>query len=134
MVQLARETGVSDAVHFEPVTANVVPWLRKMDIFVLPSREEALSNAIIEAMACGTCVVASDVGGNPELTGTNGERGCLFPVGDSAQLASQLIELAGNPEKRRALAREARTWVATNLSLAVSAARMGEIYFRRLGL
>ena len=130
--QLASALGVEGACHFQPAVSGVVPWLRVLDIFVLPSREEALSNAIIEAMACGICVVASEVGGNPELIGQN-ERGLLFPIGDDAALAGILLELAGDGDRRGRLAALARGWVERTLSISAMADRMGAIYDKHLG-
>ena len=60
--QLAIQLGVAQECHFEPSTPNVETWLRAVDIFVLPSLTEALSNALLEAMACSCAVVASRVG------------------------------------------------------------------------
>ena len=77
-----------------------------MDIFVLPSLSEALSNSLMEAMGCGCCPVASDTGGNPELV-TDGETGLLFPVGDAEALAERLALLLDQPEYRRRLAAQA---------------------------
>ena len=123
---LATELGIRNIVHFEPTTSDVTHWLRMLDIFVLPSRSEALSNAILEAMACGACVVASDVGGNPELTRS------LFPPGDAVQLAAVLRGLARDPAERAQLARAARQRVLDQFSIAASARRMGDIYEARL--
>src|SRR4029077_17040391 len=86
--------------HFEPAVGNVAPWLRAMDIFVLPSLSEALSNSLMEAMGCGCCPVASNTGGNPELV-TDGETGLLFPVGEADALAMCLARVLDEPEYRR---------------------------------
>ena len=72
--------GIREDCVFAVSTSQVRDWLRNMDIFVLPSLSEALSNALMEAMACGCAVVASNVGGNPELV-SNGETGLLFEPG-----------------------------------------------------
>ena len=129
--RIADESGVSRAALFAPSTADVVPWLRLIDIFVLPSISEALSNALIEAMACGACAVASRVGGNPELTGAD-DRGFLFEAGDSKQLAALLLHLAENPGLRRAKAAEARRWIVANMSIASAARNMAAIYEEHL--
>ena len=129
--RIADELGISRAVLFSPSTADVVPWLRLLDIFVLPSISEALSNALIEAMACGICTVASRVGGNPELTGAD-QRGFLFEAGDSDQLGALLLRLAENPELRRAKASEAREWIVANMSIAHAARNMAAIYEKHL--
>ena len=74
-------------------------------------RSEALSNALIEAMACGCCPVASDVGGNPELVASM-ETGLLFQPGDVADLVAKLELLAGDSALRRSLAARAAARIA----------------------
>ncbi|MDQ2899729.1 MAG: glycosyltransferase family 4 protein [Acidobacteriota bacterium] len=123
----AAELEILDACTFAPTTNRVADWLRSFDIFVLPSKSEALSNALMEAMACGCCVVASRVGGNPELTGED-ERGLLFDAGNSAQLAAALERLIAAPELRADLAAKATNFIHSGFSLAASAQRMGAIY------
>ncbi len=116
-----------EACHFEPATPQVTEWLSKLDIFVLPSRSEALSNSLMEAMACGCCVVASDIGGNPEMV-RHGETGMLFPAGDAKALASIFETLAANSALREALARNARAFIHEKFSIQAMGRRMGEIY------
>jgi glycosyltransferase involved in cell wall biosynthesis len=117
---------LSDCV-FEPGTPRVAEWLHGMDIFVLPSHSEALSNALMEAMACGCCVVASRVGGNPELV-AHGETGMLFQARDTAGLAEVLRLLVRDPARRAELAGNAARLIHSRFSLAAAAQRMGEIY------
>src|SRR5207244_161276 len=85
----ARRFALGGRCVFEPATRDVGAWLREIDIFVLPSLSEAFSNSLMEAMASGCCVVASRVGGNPELV-VEGETGLLFRAADSADLARSL--------------------------------------------
>jgi L-malate glycosyltransferase len=113
--------------HFQPAERNVAPWLRTMDIFVLPSLSEALSNSLMEAMGCGCCPVASDIGGNPELL-TDGETGLLFPVGDAASLAQRLERLLDDAAYRRALAHAACHRMHTEFTREIAARRMAAIY------
>jgi glycosyltransferase involved in cell wall biosynthesis len=61
----------------------------RIDIFVLPSLSEALSNALMEEMACRCAVAASQVGGNPELV-SDGTTGLLFEAGNASELANRL--------------------------------------------
>jgi glycosyltransferase involved in cell wall biosynthesis len=124
--QYAREADVADAVHFEPTTTQVREWLSSIDIFVLPSRSEAFSNSLMEAMACGCCAVASDVGGNPELV-KPGETGLLLKPRDPDDLAATLRTLIENPDLRRDLAARGQAFLA-NFSIESAARRMAEIY------
>jgi glycosyltransferase involved in cell wall biosynthesis len=124
---LSRDLAIAAACHFEPSVHDVVPWLRALDIFVLPSRSEALSNSLMEAMACGCCPVASDVGGNPELV-IPMQTGLLFKPGDHEDLAATLELLAANPALRGSLAAGAAAKIAREFSLEEAGRRMGEIY------
>jgi glycosyltransferase involved in cell wall biosynthesis len=124
--QYAREADVAAAVHFEPTATQVPEWLSSIDIFVLPSRSEAFSNSLMEAMACGCCAVASNVGGNPELV-KNGETGLLFKSRDPDDLAETLRTLIGNSDLRREFAARGEAFLAS-FSIEAAARRMGEIY------
>jgi len=124
---VAETLGIADHCVFIPATEQVAGWLRAIDLFVLPSRSEAFSNSLMEAMACGCCAVASDAGGNPELI-HNGETGMLFPAGDAAALSAVLELLVGNDSLRRRLASAGMQWVRANFSIRTAAQRMGEIY------
>ena len=129
--KLASELCVSGVVNFEPTTSKVSEWLRKIDIFVLPSLSEALSNALMEAMACGCAVIASNVGGNPELV-LDERTGLLFEPGDKESLAKKLAVLIENTEIRSTLASQASSFICNNFSLQASTRRMEEIYLRYL--
>jgi glycosyltransferase involved in cell wall biosynthesis len=122
----AQARGVGSVCTFVPATGHVAEWLRAIDIFVLPSRSEALSNSLLEAMASGCCPVASRVGGNPELI-RHGENGMLFEAGDVAQLSNVLDTLVELRVLRQHLAAKARS-VAESFSIGASARRMEEIY------
>ncbi len=122
-----NEAGIQEQCHFEPATPAVPEWLSAIDIFVLPSRSEALSNSLMEAMACGCCVVASDVGGNPELV-RHHETGILFQPGDPKSLAEALRTLIANPDLRARLAQAGEQFIRSGFSVASAATRMGEIY------
>jgi glycosyltransferase involved in cell wall biosynthesis len=124
--------GVQDRCHFEPSTADVTAWLRAIDIFVLPSLSEALSNSLMEAMACGCAVVASAVGGNPELV-SEGTTGFLFPAGNASELAGCLQRLVVDEPLRTRLGAEASDRVRQHFSLEASVQRMQQIYDELLG-
>jgi glycosyltransferase involved in cell wall biosynthesis len=124
---LAGTLGISAACVFEPSTAQVGAWLRGIDVFVLPSLSEALSNSLMEAMACGCCVVASRVGGNPELV-THRQTGLLFDPRDSAGLAAALDLLIDQPALRSELASRGTRLIREKFRLETSARRMEQIY------
>lgn len=100
---LSRKLGIEADCSFISATSDVVDWLSRIDIFVLPSRSEAFSNALMEAMACGCCPVASRVGGNPELV-EHGHNGLLFEVDNIAELAGQIRLLLTDGPQRTAFA------------------------------
>jgi L-malate glycosyltransferase len=127
LMDRARALGIEATCVFETGTSAIASWLHAMDIFVMPSLEEAFSNAIMEAMACGCAVVASDAGGNPELVQA-GRRGLLFMAGDAAGLAAALECLLSNEPRRRELADEGKRFVSENLTGEHAAGRLAEIY------
>ncbi|HLH01032.1 MAG TPA: glycosyltransferase [Bryobacteraceae bacterium] len=124
---MARDIGLADRCLFIPATDEIPRWLGAIDIFVLPSRSEAFSNSLMEAMACGCCVVASAVGGNPELV-RHGETGMLFPPGDIESLAATLDLLLKYDALRRQFAQAGSQWVRDRFSIQTAAQRMSEIY------
>jgi len=105
---VAVSTGLSSRVFFLGASNAIPDFLNALDVFVLPSISEGLSNTLLEAMSSGLPVVASRVGGNVELI-ENGVSGLLFGVGDVAGLAEQLSHLLANPQLRCALGGSART-------------------------
>jgi len=96
---LTKQYGLEKQIIFLGDRSDVPDLLNVMDIFILTSFSEGLSNSIMEAMAAGLPVVATNVGGNPELVIHN-ETGFLFPSQDASILAQQIIELTNDPEKR----------------------------------
>ena len=86
--------------------------LARANVVVLPSLHEGMSNAVMEAMAAGRPIVASDVGGLPELLQ---DRGVLVPPGDPAALASAIGGLLGDPARAAALGAQARRWSRDHL-------------------
>jgi L-malate glycosyltransferase len=123
----AEKLGLGADCIFLPAVASVAPILRNIDIFASPSHSEAFSNALLEAMACGCCVVGSRVGGTPELIGEN-ERGLLFAKGSSEDLADKLSSLIRNPDLRRSFGFRAAEFAKNQLSMEVNVSRASEIY------
>jgi glycosyltransferase involved in cell wall biosynthesis len=96
--QLAKSKGLSDIFEFAGFHSDASQHMRSFDIFVLPSLSEGLSSAILEAMASSLPIVATNVGGIPELV-TNGDNGLLVAPADSAALALAIQRLAENPDE-----------------------------------
>jgi len=120
--ELARELDLGADVVFAGAVSAVQPWLRSLTIGVLCSDREGLSNAILEYMAWGLPVVATSVGGNPELV--TEDNGLLVPPAAPDALASALQRLLGDPALRermgRASARRVRdvySWEASMTAL-----------------
>lgn len=111
----ARSLGISHAVRFLGHREDVPEVLHESDLFVLPSRTEAFPNGVLEAMAAGLPVVASDVGGIPELI-TDGENGILVPVADEDALAAAILALMREPERATRLAAAARATIEARYS------------------
>ncbi|MCH7583756.1 MAG: glycosyltransferase family 4 protein [Acidobacteria bacterium] len=104
--RLAAKLKVSENVRFVGRVADVVPFLSAADIMVQPSRTEGQSLAILEAMASGTCVVASDIPANRELI-QNGKNGLTHRPGNPKSLANCLIQVIDDPKLRGALVDQA---------------------------
>ena len=95
---------------------DVPDLLRKMDLFVLPSINEGISNTILEAMATGLPVAATKVGGNIELI-QDGVNGRLFEVGDWEHLSEIMLDYYHNKEKRTAHGKASRRIIENRFSI-----------------
>jgi glycosyltransferase involved in cell wall biosynthesis len=102
--RLAAQLGVAERVRFLGRRTDVPDLLEACDVFVLPSRQEGLGVAALEAMARARPVVASAIGGLAELV-QHGVTGLLTPPGDAAALASALELLIADPERARRMGR-----------------------------
>lgn len=127
LMELSRRLGMAGDCCFEPAAGDVSPWMRSIDVFVLPSLSEALSNSIMEAMASGCCVVASDAGGNPELA-EHGRSGLLFPRGSAPALAEQLRTVIRNRALIGKYAENGCERMRKEFTLARAVERMQGIY------
>lgn len=99
-LQLIEQLDLQDDVLFIPPVSNPEGLMNTLDIFVLSSVSEGCSNVILEAMACGVPVVATNTGGNPELVADR-ENGLLFEVGNDRELAEKLHSLHADPALRQ---------------------------------
>jgi len=100
---LASELGVGGSVILTGFKDDVGSYLRAFDVFALSSKMEGLNNSVVEAMMMGKPVVATRVGGIPEII-EHEKTGLLVPPGDHAALAGAILDILENPEKAAALA------------------------------
>jgi len=124
---LAAGLGLAGAVHFLGPRHDVPDLLNAMDIFVLPSYSEGLSLALLEAMAAGKPVIATAVGGTPEVV-TDGDNGLLIPPRDAGSLAAALTRLLSDPALAQRLGANARAHVREHFSLDRLGREINEIY------
>jgi len=121
----ARDHGILGLVRFAGAAEDVAPWLRAADAFVLPSRTEGLSVALLEAMASGLPVVATDVGGTPSATGGTA---LLVPPEDPAALGAAVCAVLDEPGRAAALGAAARRRVLEEFGILQVARRHLALY------
>jgi glycosyltransferase involved in cell wall biosynthesis len=120
-------------VRFTGTVADVRPLLAAMDVFVLPSWAEGMSNALMEAMAAGRPVVATAVGGNTEVV-SDGKTGVLVPPGDPGAIARAVSDLLRDPERAMRLGTAARDDVTRRFEARARVAELERLYEERLAL
>lgn len=130
LLDLCRERGISDAVLFTGVRDDVADILAAFDVFVLSSLHEGLPIAMLEAMATGVPVVATRVGGIPEVI-SDGVDGLLVPPGDPTRLADAIVSVLDDPATRADLGSRGRRR-AEHFDLADAVRKTEAIYARVL--
>ncbi len=121
------EHGLENNVDFLGFRTDVPDFLAAADIFAFPSLYEGLGGAVIEAMALGLPVVATDIGPLREVV-EDGASGCLVPPADSGELARRLIALIEDPGLTRRLGDRGRVLFEEKFTIERSAERMIELY------
>lgn len=124
--------GIGDRVAMVGRQDHIAEWLRRIDVFVLPSLNEGISNTILEAMASALPVIASDVGGNPELVAA-GRTGMLVPPADPARLAAAMARYADCPALVATQGAAARARAESMFSLEAMVAGYLDVYDGVLG-
>lgn len=125
--RLAADLGVADALRFPGVRSDVPRLLEICDVYVNSSRFEGMSNTILEAMAAGRPVVATDVGGNPELV-TEGVTGFLVPAGEAEPMAARIGALLADAPLRRLMGAAGRSRIEAAHSMAGMVRAYSELY------
>lgn len=119
--------GSTERVHLTGYRTDPSPYLRGADVFVLPSAAEACPMALLQAMACGVPVIASRVGGVPEIV-RNGVDGILVDPGAEDQLVAALTLLAGDAALRRRLGAAGRARVVERFGIEHSVRSLVGVY------
>jgi glycosyltransferase involved in cell wall biosynthesis len=127
LLELRDRLGLSGICHFEPARPNAADWMRGIDIFVNASSIESFPNAVLEAMACGCCVIGSRVGGIPELI-THGEDGLLFESNSRADLVAAIRTAASEPDLRQRLRQQAVLTAHRRFSMTITLERTEALY------
>ncbi|MCY2988441.1 MAG: glycosyltransferase [Planctomycetota bacterium] len=115
--ELVERWSLAEYVQLLGERRDVPAILQAASMFVLPSRTEGVSLTLLEAMASGLPVVATQVGGNPEVV-ENGQTGWLVPVGDAEQMAAALQRLSADPVAAHAMGVAGRRRVETHFDVS----------------
>ncbi len=126
-LQLLADAGLSDLAWLPGERHDIADIMRAMDVFVLPSLNEGISNTILEAQASGMPVIATRVGGNVELV-KEGITGSLFEPGNDAGLAQALLTYFQNEALMRQQGGEARKRVESRFSIPAMARAYEAVY------
>lgn len=129
---ILAEAGVADLGWLPGERSDVPAVMRSLHCFALPSLAEGISNTVLEAMASGLPVIATNVGGNAELV-DHGRTGEIVPSDDVEAMAQALLRMATDPERAAAMGQEARAEVAQRFSLQSMVSAYRALYDRALG-
>ena len=105
--ELVGDLNLADKVHYLGEQDQLEPLLSCADLFLLPSEQESFGLTALEAMNCGVPVIATDIGGLPELV-IHGETGYLFPIGETERMAAAAAALLRDHEQHERFRRKAR--------------------------
>ena len=111
----AKQLNVQDHAIFVGKQARIADYLAVADVFLLPSQEESFGLAALEAQACEVPVVATRIGGIPEVV-TDGESGFLSNVGDTEKMADDALKFIKDDEMRRAFGSRGRELAVSRYS------------------
>ncbi|MCE2572190.1 TIGR03088 family PEP-CTERM/XrtA system glycosyltransferase [Motilimonas eburnea] len=125
--QFVREHHLEQFVFFMGQQEDINKWLQYMDLFVLPSLAEGICNTILEAMAAGKAVIATDVGGNGELV-VDGETGTLVESQNCAELERAMLAYLLRPAMLAKHAQAARERAVAEFSLPVMVGKYSRFY------
>ncbi|PHS74388.1 MAG: sugar transferase [Porticoccus sp.] len=133
LVDRVKQLGISDVVWFSGDRNDVPVLMQLMDIFILPSLAEGISNTLLEAMASGLPVIATSVGGNVELV-EDGVNGRLVPVNNVSAMANAVAELVDDPALRQSMGEKGLALVRTTFNWEKTVTNYLAVYDTLLGV
>lgn len=127
MKGVAADLDITERVLFLDYTADPAMYYRIADVFVLPSRQEGMPNAVIEAMATGLPVIGTRISGTEDLV-VDGVNGRLVDAGDAGQLESAMRELISSPDLRARMGKRSLEMIRSEYSIDIVARRYRDVY------
>ncbi len=126
---LAARLGVADRVSLPGFRSDVAQWLPRFDLYVQPSRSEPFGISILEAMAARRAVVATSVGGIPDIV-VEGETGLLVPPSDPEALGRAILRVAEDPARAREMGERGRQRVEEQFTIGTVVRNYERLYTR----
>lgn len=126
-IEYAKKIGIYSSINFLGRIEEVGPYLEQSKVFLLTSRWEGMSNALLEAMACGLACVATDVSGARELI-QNGVNGLLVPKDNAQALADAIVYMLYHPEKAEQMGSQARKTIIEEYDIRIVVNKYIEMY------
>jgi sugar transferase (PEP-CTERM/EpsH1 system associated) len=127
--RIAGDLQIAERVYLLGNVTQVERFLAGLDVLVLNSHSEGMSNTVLEAMSCGLPVVATSVGSNPVLV-DDSRTGCLVPPGDVAALTREIERLAMNPSLRHSMGKAGRLRIESDYSIDRMVRDYQDLYLR----
>jgi glycosyltransferase involved in cell wall biosynthesis len=127
LLDQAQRLGIDECVHFPGGRHDVSDWLANFDLFVLPSMWEGVSLALLEAMASGLAVIATNAGGTPEIV-LDGKTGLLVPPGNPGSLADGIQRLLTDNSLRYQMGQAGQARVVESFSIQETVSRLSYLY------
>jgi glycosyltransferase involved in cell wall biosynthesis len=126
-VEMVKEAGLNERIHFQPFRQDVPDILAAADVFVLPSLWEGLPIGLLEAMAMGKAIIATDVDGTREVV-KDGVNGLLIEAGNIAALSDALVRLGGDEGLRKQFSKTSMETVRTDYEAGGMTRKIEEVY------
>jgi glycosyltransferase involved in cell wall biosynthesis len=130
-LDLLQQAGLADRAWLPGERHDIADIMQALDVFVLPSKNEGISNTILEALASGLPVIATAVGGNVELV-ADGVNGRLVKTGDPEDMAQALLDYLHEPDRITAQGKQARLDAEQRFSIPAMAEAYAAVYDQTL--